>query len=184
MALKWFPGFAASAIAAVLVVVLSACSGQTGPGAAPLPDRVCWGMGAFAGKDVARTAGNGNKVRDDSPAMFALPRNNKGTSCHLYVDGDLRFSARASRISVEQNFDWFSWEKANPDRIKIGSSGIVWNSGAAISFTCKSPEGPYKVELVLTSGSGVGKPKAPRAYFTEMMGPYHRFAVEQLHCSA
>ncbi|MCP3756303.1 hypothetical protein [Streptomyces sp. TBY4] len=184
MALKPFPGFAASAITAVLVLVLSACSGRTGPGAAPLPDRVCWGVGAFAGKDVARTAGNGNKVRDDSPAVFALPQNDKGTSCHLYVDGDTRFSARASRISVEQNFHWFSWEKENPDRITIGSGGIVWDSGAAISFTCNSPEGAFKVELVLTSGSGVGKPEDPRAYFTEMMEPFHQFATKQLRCAA
>ncbi|MFI5765822.1 hypothetical protein ACIA8F_33430 [Streptomyces sp. NPDC051563] len=165
-------------------MLLSACTGGSGQGAAPLPDRVCWGAGAFAGKDVARTAGKGTKVRDDSPAVFTLPEIDKGTSCQLYVDGDTRFSARASRRSVDQDFQWSSWEKESPDRIDIGSGGIVWDSGAAISFTCKSPEGPYKVELVLTSGSGAGKPKDPRAYFTEMMDPYHRFAVEQLHCSA
>ncbi|MGW6687844.1 hypothetical protein [Streptomyces sp. NPDC054961] len=116
--------------------------------------------------------------------MFALNENDKSTSCQLYVDGDTRFSARASRRSVEQEFRWFSWEKENPDKLELGSGGIVWDSGAAISFTCKSPEGPFKVELVLTSGSGQGKPKDPRPFFTDMMKPYYEFATAQLHCAA
>lgn len=181
MTLRACSGVAGSAIAAVLL--LSACTWEAEPGAAPLPDRVCWGAGAFAGTDVARAAGDGMKVRDDSPAVFALPENDKSTSCHLYVDGDTRFSARAARRSVEQDFQWLSWEKENPDKLDIGTNGIVWDGGAAISFTCKSPQGAFKVELVLTDGSGQGKPEGPRTYFTDMMKPYHAFAIEQLHCA-
>lgn len=120
------------------VLLLSACSGESEQAAAVLPDRVCWGStGAFSGKDLGPVTGSGQKVRDDSPAAFDLPQDNKKTSCTLYVDGDIRFHAGAWRLGPGQDFFWDTQEKQHPDKLDMGNKGLVWDDGAVVALTCK-----------------------------------------------
>ncbi|MCX4629633.1 hypothetical protein [Streptomyces sp. NBC_01443] len=165
-------------------LLLSACSGESEQAAAVLPDRVCWGTGAFSGKELAPLAGSGQKVRDDSPATFDLPQDNKKTSCTLYVDGDIRFHAGAWRLGPGQDFFWDTQQKQHPDKLDLGNKGLVWDDGAVVALTCKRADATFELELSLDNGSLPGVPKDPRPYFTGLMEQYHEFATKQLRCGS
>ncbi|MET9959102.1 hypothetical protein ABZ128_08450 [Streptomyces sp. NPDC006326] len=166
-------------------LLLSACSsGQSAQEAASLPERVCWGAGVFESDDVAPLVGQGKRVRDDSPAMFELSQDNKRTSCTLFLDGDIRFHARAWRLAAGQDFFWDTQQEQHPDKLSFGKKGLVWDGGAVVALTCRRSDETFELELSLDDGSGAGKPRNPRQLFTGLMKHYYDFATEQLRCAA
>ncbi len=178
---------AVASTAAVAAGLLAGCAAGEEKAAPQLPERVCWGGGAFAGSDVAPLLPPGDTVEfsPDSGDPFALTKELDSATCTLYIDGNTKFQAVATRRNFAESIDWSSWDSAHPKPLDVGEKGIIWDTGAAASFTCepaKDANTPGKyIELRITAND-TPDPAALQAALPQLMKEFQDFAQARLQC--
>ncbi|MFD6811795.1 hypothetical protein, partial [Streptomyces anthocyanicus] len=199
---------AAVSTAAVTAGLLVSCAASEEKAVPKLPERICWGGGAFAGSDVAPLLPPGDKA-DGTPragavcgltkehgsgtgeftprsgAFFALTKELDSATCNLYIDGNTKFQAIATRRNFAESIDWSSWDSADPKPLDLGDKGIIYDTGAHAYFTCepaKNPNSPGKyIELRIHADDAPDKSKL-QAALPALMKEFMAFAQRELKC--
>ncbi|MFC9731441.1 hypothetical protein ACFWGM_08780 [Streptomyces roseolus] len=178
---------AAVSTAAVTAGLLVSCAASEEKAVPKLPERICWGGGAFAGSDVAPLLPPGDKAEftPRSGAFFALTKELDSATCNLYIDGNTKFQAIATRRNFAESIDWSSWDSADPKPLDLGDKGIIYDTGAHAYFTCepaKNPNSPGKyIELRIHADDAPDKSKL-QAALPALMKEFMAFAQRELKC--
>ncbi|MFI8321854.1 hypothetical protein [Streptomyces sp. NPDC085529] len=177
---------AAVSTAVVAAGLVTGCTESEQKAVPRLPERICWG-GAFAGSDVSPLLPPGDKAEFSRLAgrSFVLTEDDDSAVCTLDIDGRTRFQATADLRKFEDGIDWTSWDSADPKPLDVGDKGIIWDTGAASSFTCepaKNPDSPGKyIELRISLSDPPDTVKL-QAALPELMKEFMAFAQSKLQC--
>ncbi|MFJ3924941.1 hypothetical protein [Streptomyces sp. NPDC090022] len=170
------------AVAALLAVgaLLAGCSGEKEKAAVPeAPERLCWG--AFEGKAVVPLLGSGKKITDESRDTFSLPADLKQVTCRVGMDGAILLTASAWRKPLGSDAFWQSTDPLHPDKLDFGRKGLVFDSGALLLYTCRTPTEAFELELDISYT--VSDRNDARARNTQLMKDFQAFASKELHCA-
>ncbi|WP_371096864.1 hypothetical protein [Streptomyces sanglieri] len=153
---------AAVSIFVILAGLLTGCSGSKEKAVPELPKRICWN--AFASSDVSPVLPVGDKAAVHH-RPFVLAEDLDSVTCSVGIDGVWKFLADATLHGFEDQIDWTSMDKADPQSIDVGKKGIIWDSGAAAYFICelsKGPNSPGKyIDLTIYTDSVPDEAKLP-----------------------
>nr|WSW45608.1 hypothetical protein OG296_22240 [Streptomyces sp. NBC_01001] len=178
-------GHAPLAVAFILVATaaLAGCAEQKKAAAPHLPERTCFGV--FTRADLEPLMGNGEEVKELSPIDVRLTAERRGATCNVYVDGQGRFLASATRQPLGQHFFWSTdSNQPTPDSLALGDKGIVWNTGADVALTCKGTKESFELELSLSGSIEHMKKGESRPLFTKLMTKFLDAAKEQTQCGS
>ncbi|MGW4998376.1 hypothetical protein ACWEP8_11925 [Streptomyces hydrogenans] len=173
--------------AMVTACLLASCTASEGKAVPKLPERICWGGGAFAGSDVAPLLPSGDKAEfsPQSGDAFALTKELDSVTCTLYIDGNTRFQAIATRRNFAESIEWSSWDAADPKPLDLGDKGIIYDTGVHTYFTCepaKNPRSPGKyIELRIHADHAPDKSKL-QAALPALMEDFMAYAQRELKC--
>ncbi|MGW2182407.1 hypothetical protein ACWCXX_30835 [Streptomyces sp. NPDC001732] len=175
---------ATASIFAILAGLLVGCSSEEKKAVPELPKRICWG--AFASSDVSPILPTGKKATlSHRPFVFA--GNYDSVTCSLDIDGATKFLANAALRGFEDQIDWNSVDKANPQPIDVGKKGIIWYDGAAAYFVCEPSKGPNSpgkyIDLFISTDSVPDKGKLP-SVLPALLKQFMAFAQRELKCGA
>ncbi|MFF2897769.1 hypothetical protein [Streptomyces sp. NPDC057966] len=164
--------------------LLVGCSGGEGKAVPALPKRICWN--AFASSDVVPILPVGDKA-DVYHRPFVLVDDLDSVTCSLDIDGAWKFLASATLRGFEDQIDWTSMDKANPQPINVGKKGIIWDGGAAAYFICEPSRGPNSpgkyIDLSINTDSVPDGAKLP-SVLPALMKQFVAFAQRELKCGA
>ncbi|MFB7940759.1 hypothetical protein [Streptomyces sp. NPDC056049] len=185
--MRRFTRAAAAASTAVAVAgIMAGCATPEEKAVPKLPERICWG-GAFAGSDVTPLLPPGDRVEftPQSGEAFALTKELDSANCTLYVDGNTKFQAIATRRNFAESIEWSSWDSADPEPLDLGDKGIIYDTGANASFTCEPAENPNVpgkyVELRIHVSAAPDRSELRTALPT-LMEKFMAFAQRELKC--
>ncbi|MFB8139460.1 hypothetical protein [Streptomyces parvus] len=175
------------AILASLSITLGAASVGCAEGKAEsipeLPQEFCWS--AFDHDDVQSVLPAGERLKQDTDEFHFTDRN-RSASCLIYIDGNNAFDAHARFEDNEELIEWSSFDKLEPDSIKIGKKGIVWNTGAITYFPCKptvNSEPPAAKYLELTIYASGARVQNQRKTLPGLLEQFTAFAQKELKCA-
>ncbi|MFG2984782.1 hypothetical protein ACGFYQ_26600 [Streptomyces sp. NPDC048258] len=172
------------AVAAVVAVgaLLAGCSAEPEKAGAPeAPARLCWG--AFAGKDVAPLLGSGRKITEDTRDAFSLSADLKKITCRVQLDGATLLTAQVSRKPLGSDAFWQSFDPLHPDKLDFGRKGLVWDFGATLLYTCKTPTEGFELELEISHNPSDLDSAKVRALDTQLMKDLQDSTRKQLNCA-
>ncbi|MFD8013098.1 hypothetical protein [Streptomyces sp. NPDC058955] len=177
---------AAASTAVVTAGLLASCAASEEKAVPGLPERVCWN-GAFAGSDVSPLLPPGEKAEfsRQSGRHFALAEELDSATCTLYIDGNTKFQAIATRRDFANSIDWSSWDSADPEPLDLGDKGIIYDTGAHASFTCeaaRNPNAPGRyIELRIHADDAPDRSKLQTA-LPALMKDFMAYAQRELKC--
>ncbi|MBW5486330.1 cell division control 45 family protein [Streptomyces bambusae] len=163
-------------------VLLAGCSGEEKKAAPPeVPERLCWG--AFDGKTVLPLLGSGKKVTEDTRDAFALPADLDKVTCRVQMDGATTMTAFAWRKPLGSDAFWQAYDALHPDKLDLGRKGLVWDGGATLLYTCRTPTEAFELELRISNGPASIDSAKAKAMNTQLMKDYQDFTRKQLTCA-
>ncbi|MFK0048165.1 hypothetical protein ACIQU4_29575 [Streptomyces sp. NPDC090741] len=172
------------AVAAVAVAgaLLGGCSGKQEKVATPeVPQRLCWG--AFEGKAVAPLLGGGRKIAEDTRDAFSLATDLKTITCRVQLDGKTLFTAQIGRTPLGSDAYWQSFDPLHPDKLDFGRKGLVWDFGATLLTTCRTPTEAFELELKISHVPSDLDSAKVRALDTQLMKDFQGSTRKQLDCA-
>ncbi len=171
---------AAAVVAAC--ALLAGCAEKKGEATVPeAPAKVCWE--AFDGKAVLPLLGSGKRVTEDTRDPFALPADLKSVTCRVGVDGATLLTAQAARKPLGSDAFWQSFDSLHPDKLDFGRKGLVWDFGATLLYTCRTPTDSFELELEISHVPTDLESKKVRALNTQLMKDYQAFTRDKLNCA-
>lgn len=177
---------AAVSTAVVTAGLLAGCATGEEKAVPKLPERICWN-GAFASSDVSPLLPPGDEAKFSRLAgrHFVLTKELDSAICTLYIDGNTKFQASATRRNFEESIEWSSWDRTNPKPLDLGEKGIIWGTGAASYFICepaknRNTPGRY-IELMITANYAPDKSKL-QAALPALMKEFMAYAQRELKC--
>ncbi|MET9322914.1 hypothetical protein ABZX75_22360 [Streptomyces sp. NPDC003038] len=171
-------------MAAVVVAgaLLAGCSEKEDKATAPeVPERLCWG--AFEGKTVASLLGSGKKIAEDTRDTFSLPTDLKTITCRVQLDGATVMTAQVNRMPLGSDAFWQSFDPQHPDKLDFGRKGLVWDGGATLLYTCRTPTASFEVELEIDNGPALVDSAKARSLNTQLMREFQDSTGKQLNCA-
>ncbi|MFD5498730.1 hypothetical protein ACFWJS_03230 [Streptomyces sp. NPDC127061] len=181
---RFVNSFAAVSTFVILMGLLAGCSDSERKAVPELPKRICWN--AFASSDVSPILPVGDKA-DVYHRPFVLAEDLDSVTCSLDIDGAWKFLADATLRGFEDQIDWTSMDKANPQPIDVGKKGIIWDSGAAAYFICEPSKGPNwpgkYIDLSINTDGVPNEAKLP-SVLPALMKQFVTFAQRELKCGA
>ncbi|MGA5216892.1 hypothetical protein ACPCAE_12575 [Streptomyces cinereoruber] len=187
MNMRRFPRTAKAVSTAVVTAgLLASCAAGEEKTVPRLPERICWN-GAFTGSDVSPLLPPGEEAKFSRLAgrHFVLTKELDSAICTLYIDGNTKFQARATRRGFAESIEWSSWNRADPKPLDVGEEGNIWDTGAASYFTCepaKNPNSPGRyIELMITANYAPDKSKL-QATLPALMKEFMAYAQRELKC--
>ncbi|MFD6984874.1 hypothetical protein ACFWAX_29825 [Streptomyces sp. NPDC059956] len=170
---------AAVALGLTAAAALTGCSEEKKAAAPQLPERSCFGV--FTRSDLEPLMGDGETVKESSPASLKLTPVFKGGTCTIAVDGENRVLSSVKRQPLGQHFFWHL-DDEKPDPLPFADNGRVWDGGAAVAITCQGSKDSFELELRLSGSVDRVKPADRRPLFTGLMKKYLDAAKEQTRC--
>lgn len=166
----------------VAVGALAGCSEEKESAAAKLPERSCFGV--FTRSDLEPLMGPGEEVKDASPTDLRLNEVRRGATCNIYVDGRGRVLVTATRQPLGNSFFWPPTDanQPAPEPLALGDKGMVWDTGARVTLTCRGSEDSFELALGIGGSVEHMKPADRRPLFTELMKKYLEVAKQQTQC--
>lgn len=177
----------ASSLRAVAAVVaacalLAGCSDKKEKATAPeAPAKVCWE--AFDGTAVLPLLGRGKRVTEDTRDMFALPADLKTVTCRVGVDGATLLTGQVSRKPLGSDAFWQSFDPLHPVKLDFGRKGLVWDFGATLLYTCRTPTESFELELEISHNPTDLESAKVRALDTQLMKDFQEFTRNKLNCA-
>ncbi|MFE7483470.1 hypothetical protein [Streptomyces sp. NPDC057552] len=148
-----------------------------------LPAEFCWN--AFDHEDVQPILPTGERLKQDTEE-FNFTDRNRSASCLIYVDGNSAFDVHARFERNEEIIEWSSFDELEPEPVKIGKKGIVWDTGAITYFPCgaAAESGPlvakYLELKIYVSGAQV---QNQRKTLPGLLKQFTTFAQKELKCT-
>ncbi|MFE2877066.1 hypothetical protein ACFXG6_29255 [Streptomyces roseus] len=172
-------------VAAVLVagILLAGCSGkkEKATTASELPERLCWG--AFDAKVVAPLLGKGKKVTEDTRDAFSLAADLDKITCRVQLDGATVMTAFAWRKPSGSDSFWQALDPLHPEKLDLGRKGLVWDGGATLLYTCRTPAESFELELSIDNGPASVESAKAKALNAQLMKEYQDFTRKRLNCA-
>ncbi|MFD7559064.1 hypothetical protein ACFV9E_31590 [Streptomyces sp. NPDC059835] len=170
------------AVVAAAGALLAGCSEKKEKATAPeAPARVCWD--AFDSKTVLPLLGTGKKVTEDTRDAFALPADLKTVTCRVGVDGATTLTGQVSRKPPGSDAFWQAFDPLHPAKLDFGRKGLVWDFGATLLYTCRTPTESFELELEISHNPTDMKSAEVRALNTRLMKDFQDFTRKQLNCA-
>ncbi|MFB7466269.1 hypothetical protein ACFCZ1_22730 [Streptomyces sp. NPDC056224] len=174
---------AGAAVAVLAVgVLLAGCSDKKeNATASEMPERLCWG--AFDAKTVAPLLGSGKKITEDTRDAFSLAADLNKITCRVQLDGATVMTAFAWRKPLGSDAFWQAYDPLHPDKLDMGRKGLVWDGGAALLYTCRTPTEAFELELRIDNGPASIDSAKAKALNTQLMKDYQDSTRKQLNCA-
>ncbi|WP_371616099.1 hypothetical protein [Streptomyces sp. NBC_00454] len=180
--MRIFPAGRVLALTLGAAAVLSGCSEGSESAAAKLPERPCFGV--FTRSDLEPLMGEGHEVKDDSPTDLSLNAYRRSATCTIDVDGEGRVLVTATRQPLGDHFFWPPTDanQPAPEPLALGDKGMVWDTGARVTLTCKGPADSFELALGVSGSTEHMKAADRRPLFTGLMKKYLEVAKQQTRC--
>ncbi|MEV7526201.1 hypothetical protein [Streptomyces sp. NPDC091371] len=176
--------FAATVLAAG--ALLAGCSDgsdeQQASTASEMPERLCWG--AFDAKTVAPLLGSGKRITEDTRDVFSLAADLDKITCRVQLDGKTVMTAFAWRKPLGSDAFWQAFDPLRPEKLDMGRKGLVWDGGAALLYTCRTPTESFELELTTDNGPASMDSTEAKALNAQLMKDYQDFTRKQLNCAS
>lgn len=175
-------GPCALTVVLITVAALAGCSEEKKSAAVKLPERSCFEV--FTRSDVEPLMGDGDKVKEVSPTDLRLNAVRRGATCNIYVDGEGRVLVTATRQPLGDHFFWPPTDanQPAPEPLSLGDKGMVWDTGARVTLTCKGSTDSFELELGIGGSTEHMKAADRRPLFTGLMKKYLEVAKQQTQC--
>ncbi|MFF3649510.1 hypothetical protein ACFYXV_12735 [Streptomyces sp. NPDC002181] len=164
-------------------ILLVGCSGneEKAATASEMPERLCWG--AFDAKVVAPLLGNGKKITEDTRDAFSLAADLDKITCRVQLDGATAMTAFAWRKPSGSDSFWQALDSLHPEKLDLGRKGLVWDGGATLLYTCRTPEGSFELELGIDNGPASIDSAKAKLLNAQLMKDYQDFTRKRLNCA-
>ncbi|MFB6616437.1 hypothetical protein ACFCV9_19880 [Streptomyces sp. NPDC056367] len=145
------------------------------------PAKVCWE--AFDGAAVVPLLGTGKQVTEDTRDVFALPADGKTVTCRVGVDGATTLTGQVSRKPLGSDAFWQAFDPMHPEKLDFGRKGLVWDFGATLLYTCRTPTESFELELEISHNPTDMESTKVRALNTQLMKDFQDFTRTRLNCA-
>ncbi|MCB5181785.1 hypothetical protein [Streptomyces antimicrobicus] len=128
--------------------------------------------------------GSGKKVSEDTRDTFSLPADLKKVTCRVELDGATLMTAQAWRKPLGADAFWQSFDPLHPAKLDFGRKGLVWDYGATLLHTCRTPTEAFELELEISHVPSELDSAKVRALDTQLMKDFQAFTRKALNCTA